>query len=865
MQVAELWAKLGLDKSEYDKGLDKAEGQGRNFLGALGGMAKQAVAVAGGMALWNGIQVGLRNAAVATLDFNAQLEQAGIAFETMLGSAEAAGSFLDSLKQFAAETPFEFPELVDASKRMLAFGFSAADVLPMMRAVGDAASGLGIGSEGINRITMALGQMKAKAKVSAEEMMQLTEAGVPAWDILAIAMGKSTAEVMKLSEQGLIPAGQAIDALVAGMEQKFPGMMNKQSKTFLGLLSTLKDEVRNALQEMTTAPFERLKQVTADTLDQLRAALEGFKADGLKGVIAAILPTDLAVPLIKFVNDLQPSMDNLRAIWEGLKPVAADLWGAIKDAFALIGPLVPPLLDGLTGLTRLIVDNWPALKPIVIGVVGGFLGLKGLQGVTGIINNAATGLLDMTAVLEKGVNAAKDAPAAWDLLKSTFNGLTGSAIPKLAAAFTSLKTAVSITTSFLMANPIVLIIMGIIAVAVLLYEAWTHNWGGIREKTAAAFAWLKGAFNSFIQFVKEWGPLVLAPLTGGLSLIGLLFTEKGRELLKSAMEWGSNIVQGLWNGLKSLTGWLVSKVSAWINEVIPEPIKKLLIVRSPSRLMDEIGQNVGAGLGQGMQRSTPVVVAAAQGLAKAVSDVFDYTMKHLDSAWQLYTLTTTAAENSTEYLQARLANLQQQLGLVGQELTKTQAAYDASVAASGLYSEASMKLGEALDELKVKQAELRQQVNQTTKAMQQQGSVMRQGGTTYVNVGNAWVDVNAIGTPQRDQAEVEAIARRQGVDLGTAEAMYDTNKWLEEQGKVPKYHSGGIYKAPPGMSEGLALLRDKELVLTPDQQKALGGGVSVYFAPGSVVIPAKDLAEMRTVQEFFARLTQSKRSILGTA
>jgi tape measure domain-containing protein len=75
---------------------------------------------------------------------------------------------------------------------MLAMGFSAKEVMPTLTAIGDASSGLGLGAEGLDRITRALGQMRAKGKVSAEEMLQLTEAGVPAWAILSKAIGKST-------------------------------------------------------------------------------------------------------------------------------------------------------------------------------------------------------------------------------------------------------------------------------------------------------------------------------------------------------------------------------------------------------------------------------------------------------------------------------------------------------------------------------------------------------------------------------------------------------------------------------------------------------------------------------------------------
>jgi hypothetical protein len=91
------------------------------------------------------------------ISFNSMLQTAQIGFATMLGSAEKAQKFLEDMADFAIRTPFEYPELLEAAKRMLAYGFAAEEVLPTLRAVGDASAALGSGSVGIDRITLALG------------------------------------------------------------------------------------------------------------------------------------------------------------------------------------------------------------------------------------------------------------------------------------------------------------------------------------------------------------------------------------------------------------------------------------------------------------------------------------------------------------------------------------------------------------------------------------------------------------------------------------------------------------------------------------------------------------------------------------
>jgi|GEM_PF-3597193 len=180
----------------------------------------------------------------ASLDVAGEAEQAQIAFNTMLRSEKEAGRFLQELEKFSIETPFELPQLREASRRLLAYGYSAKDIIPILKTVGDAAAGLGLGAEGIDRITLAIGQIRAKAKLSGEEMRQLAEAGVPAWSYIAKALGVSTQQAMKMSEKGLIPAEKAIDAILAGMRKDFGGLMEKQARTLQGLLSTLRDFAR---------------------------------------------------------------------------------------------------------------------------------------------------------------------------------------------------------------------------------------------------------------------------------------------------------------------------------------------------------------------------------------------------------------------------------------------------------------------------------------------------------------------------------------------------------------------------------------------------------------------------------------------
>jgi tape measure domain-containing protein len=199
-------------------------------------------------------------------------EQRVIGFTTLLKDGDAAKKMLAELRQFANETPFEFPDLAESAKKMLAFGFAAKDVVPLLREVGDAASSLSGGSELMDSIVRALGQMQGKGRVSMQEMNQLTEAGVNAWKYLADSVGKAKGEIytipaiMEKVEKGEVSVTQAMAAFREGMRKDFGGGMAAQSKTLLGLFSNLKDEITTMMTE--------LGQTLVDTFD-LKGKVQG--------------------------------------------------------------------------------------------------------------------------------------------------------------------------------------------------------------------------------------------------------------------------------------------------------------------------------------------------------------------------------------------------------------------------------------------------------------------------------------------------------------------------------------------------------------------------------------------------------------
>lgn len=284
-EVARLQVVIGARINEFNKEMGALQKNvKRTFASDNLGISKGAVGAI------VGVGVALGALGLASVKAAGQMEQTRIAFTTLLKDGEKAKSFLSELEKFAASTPFELPGVLDASKRLLAFGFSAEQVIPILTAVGDSAAALGIGEEGIQRLTLAIGQMQAKGKVSAEEMLQLAEAGVPAWEMLANKIGTDIPTAMDKASKGQISAAEGIQAVISGMNSKFGGMMEQQAQTVNGIMSNIQDSVTQSMVDIGDEIIEAfdIKPKLKGAQDALGEFTEKVKSIGLADAVREI-------------------------------------------------------------------------------------------------------------------------------------------------------------------------------------------------------------------------------------------------------------------------------------------------------------------------------------------------------------------------------------------------------------------------------------------------------------------------------------------------------------------------------------------------------------------------------------------------
>ncbi len=469
---------------------------GGGISSTLGGVAKNVGK------MFAGIGVGLLGAGVVGAKFGLEIaasnEQAQISFETMLGSATKAKAFLGDLQAFAAKTPFEFPELQTAASSLISAGIEANKVIPIMTTLGDVTSGMGTGSEGVQRATIALQQMSAAGRITGEDLNQLRDAGIPVYDLLSKATRKSKAEVVKLAQAGKLGTkelGQMMKALETGKGlERFSGLMDKQSASLSGMIATFKDTLGQGLANAVQPLLPLIK----DGLGGASKFLAGFLpkvATGLKTVVEY----GVQVANILCKGDFKSGplsedsgvVDVLFKIRDGLgkvKDVAVQAFGILFKGDFTGGPLSEDseIVDTLFKVRQGLSNVIGAVRDFIVnfaqgeGVAGTFR--SALEGagtvilkVTGFIKDHIALFGGLVAVIGGGVLAWK----AYTTAIAIWQGVT-----KAAAAVQVLFNAV------LTANPIGIVIVAVAALAAGLIYAYKTS-ETFRSYVSTAFSVIK--------------------------------------------------------------------------------------------------------------------------------------------------------------------------------------------------------------------------------------------------------------------------------------------------------------------------------------------------------------------------------------
>ena len=558
-----LSAKITGDATGFDRAIKDAEKSAGNFQKTIGDMGKKLSSV--GQSLQSaGKKITMATTAFAGIaaigvKYNATMETYATSFEVMTGSAEKAADVVDELKDIAASTPFEMPELAETTQLLMNYGFTADDALEKMTMLGDISQG---SADKMNRIATAYGQMSSAGKVSLEDVKQMIEAGFNPLQEISESTGESMESLYDRISAGTI----SVDEITASMQRstseggRYFQSMEKQSLTFSGQMSTLKDNVQGLLGNVTSGIFEKLAQDVLPKINEVLTTVNtAFEEGGFQGVLDAIGEMSPALDgVITKIQSFSTFLQNL-----GISPAAfAGIVAAIGPAITVVGTLV----RGIGGISTAISGISTAVSRLG-GIKGIFTALTGPVGLT--------------------VTAIMGLVAAFSYLMATNDGFRESVMTTISTIMSSLQ-------------PILQTLMGLLMeIGGIIFDTI----GSVLQQFAPVLA-------QIITFIGELVAM-LAPLIN--QLISSL-----APVITQIVQVVSNIIQSLMPPLISIIQAIMSAVQA-----LMPPIQKIItvVVNVISKVMEVISpiiSFVGEVIGKIVEIISPIIEVVVGIISKIV-------------------------------------------------------------------------------------------------------------------------------------------------------------------------------------------------------------------------------------------------------
>ena len=610
--LATLAVKLIGDTSGFSESMTGAAGQTKQFadrfegeakrIGGLGSIMSGAMSWVTGNVIMKGIDAivgSIGSLKAGMIDGNAEFERYTVQFGVLLGASDAAKKRLEELAKFGASTPFELPEVVKADKILQGFGLHSEEAAKkfgfsgeQIRTIaGDTASGAGVSFE-----EMAAYIGKFSAGATGEVISRFQELGITTREELA-GLGLE----FNKSGQLMSPLPQATQVVLDLMKKKYGGMMDAQSSTFEGMMSNLNDWVAGTLRTIGQPIFEVLKEKLGGVLTflgspEVQGAITGFATTLADGIGAAIT----------FVT---PIIDGLITTIGNFATLVGDVAGDIADGFGE---------GGIAGAIGAFASR-----------IGELFGMSGEDAygfsskVFEITSTVESTIGSIVSFVQQNLPAFQAAftsaiGAVITLVQSnwpTIQAIIGAVITNIAAFIESpLKPALAFAyqlfqqiASWVIANwPLISQTVSTVLTAIqnivqtvlpIVQTVFSTVFNAIKPI-------VEGALNLVLGVIKSIMQLINGDTQGALQTLQTTFETVFGDVVKFVeslpekfIGFGRQVIQGFIDGMNQMGQALKAKIYA----LIPEPVRKILNIASPSKLMEYFGRMSALGFVYGWE------------------------------------------------------------------------------------------------------------------------------------------------------------------------------------------------------------------------------------------------------------------------
>jgi hypothetical protein len=329
------------DVAIFIKAIDKAskvlEGVSKTGTRAFKAFGKAALGV--GVAV-TGAGVAYGALIKSGIAYNAQMERYQATLETTMKSQERATKQIIWAKKFAAETPFEIPEIIESTVRLETYGITAQKTL---KQIGNMAAIMG---------KPLMQAIEAIADAQSGELERLKEFGIDKRKLVAAGLEVESSGAIKDMEQ-------LNEMLFKIMEERYEGGMKKMMKGFVGLVSNLKDTWGQITGTIAEPVFDQVKidlKILADAIDSFKKTGKldkMLKSWGVAGANAfKIITTALKQTAPAAIQWLQQVGTNLAEFTSRI-----DIDKVISFTKNIIG-MIKAIVRVTIQVTSFVIENW---------------------------------------------------------------------------------------------------------------------------------------------------------------------------------------------------------------------------------------------------------------------------------------------------------------------------------------------------------------------------------------------------------------------------------------------------------------------------------------------------------------------------
>ena len=316
---------------------------------------------------------GVEQVAQAGVEFNSKMETYETAFSTLLGSGEEAQRVMAQIREDAASTPFDVDSLTQANQALVAAGVDADDARKDVLNLANAIAATGGGSAELSRMSANMQGIRNTGKATAMDIRQFANAGINIYGLLADAMGVTTEEAanMEVSYEDLTRAFE----MAAESGGVYENALEKQSQTFNGRISTLKDNATQLAGALTEDLFSMMSgEALPMVMDWVATLLEAADTGGIQGALTAaqdILSTLIDTFIANLPNMMTTGITLLLGLIDGISgAIPTILTTAVRVVSALFQGIIQNLPQILAAGGRLLISLASGILQMIPTLIG---------------------------------------------------------------------------------------------------------------------------------------------------------------------------------------------------------------------------------------------------------------------------------------------------------------------------------------------------------------------------------------------------------------------------------------------------------------------------------------------------------------